>query len=93
MGEEWWVQLQLQKPPPPLTSWICVEQQGVPRPLSSFSGEVRQAEMEETEMEMPTEDEGATHPLDECEEQTLHVMRLDYRGKSEGGILHWRVAE
>ena len=70
--------MQLQKPLPPLTSWICVEQQRVPHPLSSFSGEVRQAEMEEMEMEMPMEDEGATHLLDECEEQTLHVMWLDY---------------
>ena len=77
----------------PLTSWICVEQQGVPRLLSSFSGEVKQVEKEETGMEMPMEDEGATHPLDEHEEQTLHVILLDCRGKSEEGILHWRVVE
>ena len=49
--------------------------------------------MQETEMEMPMEDEGATNPLDKCEEQTLRVMLLDCRCKSEGGILHWRVAE
>ena len=79
--------MQLQKPPP-LTSWICIEQQGVPRPLSSFSGEVKQAGMEETEMEMPMKDEGATQPLDEHEEQTLHVMLLDCRCKSQRGILH-----
>jgi hypothetical protein len=55
--------------------------------------------MDETEMdeagmeEMPTEDEGATHPPNECAEQTAHAMLLDWRCESEGGILHWRVAE
>ena len=84
MGEEWWFQLQLQKLPL-LTSWICVEQQGVPRLLSSFSGEVGQAEMEETGME-ETE-------MEELEEQMPHVILLDCKCESEGGILHWRVAE